>query len=292
MNSSPRNYNENGRSSGYAFLDSLAPSYLAIDVEGRVVRLDTFSKTIAPGSRCGWITAQPAVIERIARITEVTTQQPSGFVQSVIAKTILGQQGGDAAQYSNRQPVKGWQLDGWIHWLEGLRTGYEKRMKSMCSLLEDNKFLFSEASEISNDTVDDWEVVDRVQMYDFYWPKAGMFTWIEILFETHPLWSQYTQEILSNALWVHLTKAPSRCLVCPGRIFSPTKESLVKGQRYIRVAFAPMDPEDVAPYTQRLVEGIKTFWQRKNLDGLDDDEDSVSQSLKQGPSLSFVGLGC
>ncbi|KAJ6155496.1 hypothetical protein N7470_006062 [Penicillium chermesinum] len=89
----PPNFNANKKSSGYSFLDSLAPSYLSIDTEGRVVRLDTFSKTIAPGSRCGWITAQPAVIERITRITEVTTQQPSGFVQSVIAETILGQQG-------------------------------------------------------------------------------------------------------------------------------------------------------------------------------------------------------
>jgi DNA-binding transcriptional MocR family regulator len=52
---------------GYPFLDSLAPSFLSIDVDGRVVRLDTFSKTIAPGCRLGWITAQPAIIERYVR---------------------------------------------------------------------------------------------------------------------------------------------------------------------------------------------------------------------------------
>lgn len=54
-------------SSGYPFLDSLVPSYLSMDVDGRVVRLDTFSKTIAPGCRLGWITAQPEFIERITR---------------------------------------------------------------------------------------------------------------------------------------------------------------------------------------------------------------------------------
>jgi len=54
-------------SSGYPFLDSLAPSYINIDLDGRVVRLDTFSKTIAPGCRLGWITAQPAVIEKYTR---------------------------------------------------------------------------------------------------------------------------------------------------------------------------------------------------------------------------------
>lgn len=56
-----------GKSSGYEFIDSLVPSFLSIDVDGRVVRLDTFSKTVAPGCRLGWITAQPAFIERYAR---------------------------------------------------------------------------------------------------------------------------------------------------------------------------------------------------------------------------------
>ena len=55
------------KSSGYEFLDSLVPSYLSIDTEGRVVRLDTFSKTIAPGCRLGWVTAQPVFIERLLR---------------------------------------------------------------------------------------------------------------------------------------------------------------------------------------------------------------------------------
>lgn len=54
-------------SSGYEFLDSLVPSYLSLDVDGRVIRLDTFSKTIAPGCRLGWITAQPEFIERFTR---------------------------------------------------------------------------------------------------------------------------------------------------------------------------------------------------------------------------------
>jgi DNA-binding transcriptional MocR family regulator len=55
------------KSSGYEFLDSLTPSFLSVDTDGRVVRLDTFSKTIAPGCRLGWITAQPELVERYLR---------------------------------------------------------------------------------------------------------------------------------------------------------------------------------------------------------------------------------
>lgn len=39
------------------FLASLVPSFLAFDRFGYVVRIDTFSKTICPGSRLGWITS-------------------------------------------------------------------------------------------------------------------------------------------------------------------------------------------------------------------------------------------
>lgn len=46
-------------SSGYPFLDSLVPSFLSMDTDGRVIRLDTFSKILVPGCRVGWITAQP-----------------------------------------------------------------------------------------------------------------------------------------------------------------------------------------------------------------------------------------
>lgn len=56
-----------GKSSGFPFLDSLTPSFLSVDRDGRVIRLNTFSKTIAPGCRLGWITAQPALIDRYLR---------------------------------------------------------------------------------------------------------------------------------------------------------------------------------------------------------------------------------
>lgn len=290
-----QNYNEHGKSSGYAFLDSLVPSYLSIDTEGRVVRLDTFSKTVAPGSRLGWITAQPAVIERLTRITETTTQQPSGFVQSLIAEMIMGKQDANGTRGSQKEDGRGWHMDGWVRWLEGLRGGYEKRMIAMCDVLEENKYLLSQQSEDSkttSDHVDDWEVVDRVQMFDFVWPKAGMFAWVEILLDNHPLRSRYSAERLSKALWVHLTQKPHLCLVGPGSMFATTEKSAAEAHKYIRIAFAPMDAEDVKPFTCRLVEGVRAFWQRKNLDGLEDEDAAMAmQSLKLQGGANFLGPG-
>lgn len=63
------------------FINSLAPSYVSIDYQGRVIRLDTFSKTIAPGSRMGFFTCNPLFAERLERQGETSVQRPCGFGQ-------------------------------------------------------------------------------------------------------------------------------------------------------------------------------------------------------------------
>ncbi|SNR34881.1 aminotransferase-like domain-containing protein [Halorubrum vacuolatum] len=44
------------------------PSLRTFDPDGRVIRVDTFSKTIAPGVRTGWIIADEPVIEQLRRV--------------------------------------------------------------------------------------------------------------------------------------------------------------------------------------------------------------------------------
>lgn len=297
----PRNYNAGKKSSGYEFLDSLVPSYLSVDTDGRVVRLDTFSKTIAPGCRLGWMTAQPAVIERLARIAESTTQAPSGFVQALVAEMILGQQSDDKSTNARKgsDDEKGWQMDGWVRWLEGLRAGYEHRMQQMCSGLEEGKYIVLDTERLDdltlgeNNEEDSWEVLDKVQMYDFVWPTGGMFVWIKADFDSHPLRRKYRPERLSKALWTHLIQRPHLCLLATGAMFSPTDEIKARGYKYFRLCFAAMPADDVAPIAQRLVDGFRTFWQRKNLDGLEDDDTAQAvEHLQIEPSVNFMGMGC
>lgn len=238
-----RNHNAGGKSSGFKFLDSLVPSYLSIDTQGRVVRLDTFSKTVAPGCRLGWITAQPALVERILRITETSTQQPSGFVQAMIAELIMGPQSPADGGRGGSKDGSGWKVDGWVRWLEGLRGNYERRMNTMCKILEEGRFFVKSTpnysttirssigslEEVNHDT-DDMEVLEKVPMFDFTYPLGGMFLWMHINLETHPLYNhpKIPHAKLSHALWVHLTEKPFLCLVAPGGIFSPTPESTLR----------------------------------------------------------------
>uniref|UniRef100_A0A8H7TN80 Aminotransferase class I/classII large domain-containing protein n=1 Tax=Bionectria ochroleuca TaxID=29856 RepID=A0A8H7TN80_BIOOC len=64
------------------FLKSLTPSFLSMDTQGRVIRLESFSKTIFPGLRLGYFIANPLFTERLLRATEVETQDPAGLSQA------------------------------------------------------------------------------------------------------------------------------------------------------------------------------------------------------------------
>ena len=90
------------------------------------MRLDSFSKVIAPGSRVGWITASEQIVERFVRHSEVTTQNPSGASQLVLFKLL------DEA----------WGHEGYLDWLINLRLEYTRRRDGICGACE--KFLPTE----------------------------------------------------------------------------------------------------------------------------------------------------
>ena len=124
-------------------LSSLIPSFLKLDVDGRVVRLDSLSKILAPGIRLGFITASTQLIERLIRGIEVTSQAPSGFSQS-IAYQLLAQH---------------WGHDGFFQWLIYVRSEYTKRRDVCCRAID--KYL---PKSVMKYTV----------------PTAGMFFWIHV----------------------------------------------------------------------------------------------------------------
>jgi DNA-binding transcriptional MocR family regulator len=280
------------KSSGYPFIDSLVPSYLNFDTEGRVIRLDTFSKTIAPGCRLGWITAQPAIVERILRITETSTQQPSGFVQAMVAELIMGPQpkAEDFAKKSkaDQNSFSGWQVDGWVRWLEGLRGSYERRMNRMCSLLEDGRFQLKQGTPLKS-SESDWAVISKTKMYSFDWPRGGMFVWVHMHYESHPLYGKVDSPRLANALWIFFTMKPYLVLVAPGAIFSPTDEIKdAKGWKYFRLCFAAVSEEEVDESSKRFADAIKAFWLIKDKKELEGIESAAGVQTAQG---ELVNLG-
>lgn len=277
------------KKSGYPFLDSLAPSFLNIDVDGRVVRLDTFSKTVAPGCRMGWITAAPEIVERLLRVSETSTQQPSGFVQVVIAEAIMGSQPEAARAAFAATPARhqaafaGWRVDGWVRWLEGLRGEYERRMNTMCSILEEGCWQLKQSTPVQHADAD-WGVITKTRLYDFRWPRGGMFLWVRLRFETHPLWGAASAVhgkvdgvALTTALMAFLTRKPYLVLASPGLMFSATDEiRAARGWAYYRLCFAAESTENIAVCSQRWVDGVQRFWRIKKIKELEEILDEIN----------------
>ncbi|KAM3474109.1 hypothetical protein MY8738_008058 [Beauveria namnaoensis] len=267
---------------GYDFLDSLVPSYLSMDVDGRVVRLDTFSKTIAPGCRLGWITAQPAFIERLERITETTTQQPSGFVQAMVVEMLMGPSQKEKIKsfrlLSTKEKAKfgGWELDGWVRWLEGLRGVYERRMLRMCSLLDESLFQLKQSTPIS-DLDSDWGVITKTRIMSYDWPRGGMFVWVRIHLENHPLWQAEGTSVpvldgpaLAQALMIFLTHKPQLIIAAPGTMFAATPHVAEEtAWAYLRLCFGTETEENIEPCSRRFAAGLQRFWRIKSVEGME-----------------------
>lgn len=92
-------------------LQMITPSYLSIDIDGRVIRMDSFSKVISPGTRVGWITASQQIVERYKNHADVSTQGPSGLSQLALFKLL----------------DEHWGHIGYFEWLLHLRREYTKR---------------------------------------------------------------------------------------------------------------------------------------------------------------------
>jgi aromatic amino acid aminotransferase I / 2-aminoadipate transaminase len=123
------------------FLVSLLPTLLSLDTDGRVLRLDSFSKVLVPGARLGWVTGSADLVERYIRHAEVSSQGPSGFSQLALHGLLDDSSGG-------------WGHEGYLQWLMWLRDQYTRKRDVMLDACE--RFLPKE--------VVDWTL-----------PKAGIF---------------------------------------------------------------------------------------------------------------------
>lgn len=108
----------------------------SVDTQGRVIRLDTFSKTVAPGVRLGWFTCNPLFAERLERHGETSTQAPCGLGQSLVTKLLLI-----------------WKYDGYVRWLRGLRIQYGLRRDLFIDILNEE---FDLSASVGSASVGAW----------------------------------------------------------------------------------------------------------------------------------------
>ncbi|KAL2271122.1 hypothetical protein VTJ83DRAFT_493 [Remersonia thermophila] len=199
------------------FLDGLLPSYLSMDVDGRVVRMDSFSKVVVPGSRLGWITASAQLIERFVRHAEVANQGPSGFSQVILHKLL----------------DERWGHEGYLRWLMHLSDEYTKR----------RDVIVAACSEFLPKEVVSWNP-----------PLAGMFHWLKVRHETHP--DAASKSILEIEEEIFNRCIAKGVLVARGSWFRAQQDKPPSGL-YFRTTFAAATPENMREAIRRLGEAIR-----------------------------------
>ncbi|KAF9105883.1 Aromatic/aminoadipate aminotransferase 1 [Mortierella sp. AM989] len=158
------------------------PTLLSLDTDGRVIRLDTFSKTLAPGCRVGYMSMNAHFCTIVQYHNELTVQQPSGFSQALLAEMLVSQ----------------WGQEGYKRYLtEKVRTEYFNRSQHLQACFR--KYV-------------------NPKFASFIEPNAGMFIWIKVHVDQHPRYGKVADSVLMLELFNKCVE--NNVLMVPGWQFS------------------------------------------------------------------------
>lgn len=217
------------------FLKGLVSSYLNFDTDGRVLRLDSYSKVLAPGTRFGWIVAQDAFIERFLRLHEVSIQFPCGFTQSILYGMLSR-----------------WGQAGYLDWLINLKKEYSIKRDGAMDAME--SYMPKEVAE--------WIA-----------PTAGMFFWFQIDGSKHPEFaSKFNSDPTKLELHLYEQGVQNKALLIPGQWFrsedvtEPPQKPLPqteaeKSLLFFRGTYAAVPNETVDEGVKRFAEVVKREFQ-------------------------------
>lgn len=194
------------------YMRELLPSYLSLDTSGRVLRLDTTSKILAPGLRLGWITGSFQLIAKFLNHTEFSTTSPSGPSQVMMYKLL----------------DETWGHVGFINWLMYLSSQYSRRLRTM-----------TEACMVHL----------PVDICRWTAPTFGMFVWIQIDWRKHPSARQdsHIDGIVASRLEVegriYMEAKQNGVQVSKGSWFATKMDS--RAPIYFRLTFAAASEESL-----------------------------------------------
>ncbi|KAI2633708.1 PLP-dependent transferase [Hypomontagnella submonticulosa] len=199
------------------FMRNLIPSLLSMDVDGRVMRMDSFSKVVVPGSRVGWITASEQIIERYIRHAEVCSQGPSGLSQILLYKLV----------------DETWGHEGYLKWLMHMRLEYTRRRNAILAACE--KYLPR-------------NIVSWVP------PAAGMFLWLKVDHTQHP--QAGTKSILEIEEEIFTSCIDKGVLAIRGSWFCAEQDKPPSGL-FFRTTYASASEADMARAIERFGNAVR-----------------------------------
>ncbi|KAK5620543.1 hypothetical protein CRENBAI_022272 [Crenichthys baileyi] len=118
-----------------------APTFLSMDVDGRIIRTDSFSKILSSGLRIGFVTGPKPLVDRIVLHIQASTMHTSTFTQLMVS-----------------QLLHSWGQEGFLQHIDRVIGFYRMQRDAMISSAE--KWLKDVA--------------------EWHTPSAGMFLWMKL----------------------------------------------------------------------------------------------------------------
>ncbi|XP_053315755.1 kynurenine/alpha-aminoadipate aminotransferase, mitochondrial isoform X2 [Spea bombifrons] len=127
-----------------------APSFLSMDVDGRVIRADSMSKILSSGLRIGFLTGPKPLLERIILHMQASTLHTSTFTQIMVL-----------------QLLQKWGQKGFLEHVESVIQFYRTQRDAMLA------------------SADKW----LTGLAEWHSPSAGMFLWMKVngVSDTHQM---------------------------------------------------------------------------------------------------------
>ncbi|XP_060795799.1 kynurenine/alpha-aminoadipate aminotransferase, mitochondrial isoform X1 [Neoarius graeffei] len=118
-----------------------APTFLSMDVDGRVIRTDSFSKILSSGLRIGFVTGPKPLLDHVVLHIQTSTMHTSTFTQLMVF-----------------QLLHVWGQEGFLKHVDGVVEFYRAQRNAMLS------------------SADKW----LKDVAEWHAPAAGMFLWIKL----------------------------------------------------------------------------------------------------------------
>ncbi|GFZ52212.1 hypothetical protein JCM24511_09985 [Saitozyma sp. JCM 24511] len=205
----------------------IVPTFLSIDTDGRVIRIDSFSKIVAPGSRVGFITGHKFLVEKLMNSRESATQCPSGI--SIATITAILRAWGSHEGFER-------------NYLPHISAIYGKRCLFLISLLR--RYVPEDCIELPS-------------------PSGGMFLWVRLKIENHPDFPTKTPEDISNQVFHSLVK--EKVLVAPSVYFKAPSTTTFNSEEearniFVRLSFSLPPPEQMEEGAKRMGRALAAEW--------------------------------
>jgi aromatic amino acid aminotransferase I len=212
------------------YYSSLLPSFLSIDLSGRVVRLDSFSKIFCPGLRAGWVTASSRIIDKFIAYNETDAITASGPSQLMLCGLL----------------ENSWGHRGFFSWLADLSRAYSRRRDIVERALQ--KYL---SQELCNWTK----------------PRYGMFLWLRLDLNKHPNFQcesdqpreYFTAQVSDIEARISIDALENGVQITKGSLFAV--DSQPRNEVHLRVTYAAASESDLEKGVRVLAESIMREFQ-------------------------------